>query len=204
MIPSDQELMASIVNRDTAAFERLVARYGEMLRGHLRRMVRDEATAGDLLQEALVRVWSHAGQWQGRGSLKAWLMRIVTNQALNHLQAAQRRREQPLEAPRDRVSGYDDEDDDQPYVPRWMIDPAAGPEMDAERSEQAELLRNAIDALPPEKRTVFYLAHQADMDMRAIAETLGIPEGTAKSRLHYTMKTLLERWKEFTTEEEPQ
>lgn len=201
MLPSDQDLMAAIRNREEEAFERLVTRYGGLMRAHLLRMIRDEAIAGDLLQESLIRVWNHAGQWQGRGKLKAWLLRIATNQALNHLQSAQRRREQPLEVPGDRVVNTDD-DDDQPLVPGWMIDPTAGPDMDAEQAEQAALLRNAIDALPPEKRTVFNMAHRDDMDMRTIAETLGIPEGTAKSRLHYTMKTLLEQWKEMTTDEE--
>ena len=201
-MPSDRELMASIKNRDAEAFEQLVMRYGDLLHAHLRRMVRDEATTRDLLQEVLIRVWNHAGQWQEQGKLKAWLMRIATNQALNYLQTMQRRREQPFEVPRDNSYRADDDDDDQPHVPRWMIDPTAGPDIDTERAEQTELLWNAIETLPPEKRAVFYLAHQTNMDMRMIAEKLGIPEGTAKSRLHYTMKTLLERWKEITTDSE--
>ena len=202
MQPSDQELMVSIRNRDEEAFDQLVTRFGEMMRAHLVRMVRDEAAAGDLLQEALVRVWNNAAQWEGRGTLKGWLMRIATNQSLNYLQAKQRRREQPLEVPSDNPVYSEDGDDEKPFVPRWMIDPSADPDSDVEWAERSERLRETIAALPPEKRTVFYLAHQSDMDMEAIANMLGIPEGTVKSRLHYTMKNLMKTWNDMTTETE--
>jgi RNA polymerase sigma-70 factor (ECF subfamily) len=196
---SEQDLMNAVARRDADAFEALVSRYGDMLRRHLTGMVRDEAAAGDLFQEVLVRLWSRADQWKGRGALRSWLLRIATNLALSHLETAHRRREQPLETPEERAG----EEDDQPMMPPWLIDRRARPDLDAEQAEHARLLQSALDALPPEKRTVFFLAHETDLDMRAIAERLGIPEGTAKSRLHYAMKTLLARWKELDQETFP-
>jgi RNA polymerase sigma-70 factor (ECF subfamily) len=81
-----------------------------------------------------------------------------------------------------------------------MIDPAATPDVQLERVEQHRLLWGLIDTLPTEKRTVFRLVHEADMNIQAIAETLGIPEGTVKSRLHYTLRELLQRWREIAAE----
>jgi RNA polymerase sigma-70 factor (ECF subfamily) len=66
-----------------------------------------------------------------------------------------------------------------------------------ERWERQQLIKNALDALPPEKRTVFRMVYRENMDRSLVAETLGIPEGTVKSRLHYVMKNLMERWKDF-------
>lgn len=194
--------MESVQAQDESAFEELTARYGERIRRQLVGMVRDESAAGDLLQEVLVRVWRNASQWEGRGALLGWLMRIATNQALNHLQSKRRRRETSLEIPREGPYASGDGDDEQPYTPRWMVDPTGGPDRDVEQRERSEALRSAIASLPPEKREVFRMAHEYDMDMRSISETLGIPEGTVKSRLHYIMKDLTKQWDEMTTDTE--
>ena len=82
-----------------------------------------------------------------------------------------------------------------------MIDAASlGPEAMLEQAEQSELLQGLVDGLPEEKREVFRLVHEVEMDIRETAATLGIPEGTVKSRLHYTMKRLAREWKELAIE----
>ena len=78
-----------------ARFKQLYAQYGEGILRHVARMVRSDA-AQDLVQEAFLRAWQRAEQWDGRGTFKAWLYRIATNLALNHLRTVRRRREQPL------------------------------------------------------------------------------------------------------------
>ena len=197
MKQSDQDLMDGVVRREEAAFEALVTLYGEDLKRQLIRMVRDEATTHDLLQEVFVKVWERAEQWEGTGSLRSYLYRIATNQALNHLQMLRRRSEQALEPPVDRG---DKDDGDEKITPHWLVDPHARPDLDAEQAEHTQLLRNAIAALPPERQTVFFMAHIDDRSMADIADTLGIAEGTVKSRLHYTMKMLTTYWKELDQE----
>ncbi|PON14193.1 hypothetical protein C2W62_30370 [Candidatus Entotheonella serta] len=79
-----------------------------------------------------------------------------------------------------------------------MVDhTAVPPDTNLERAEQHRLLRRWVDALPDEKRTVFHLIHEAGMDIQSVAETLNIPAGTVKSRLHYTMKTFIQQWREM-------
>jgi|GEM_PF-794115 len=187
MQSSDWDLMEAVKRRDADAFETITARYGEEIRMRLLRMVRDESTVHDLWQETCVRLWERASQWSGKGSLRAYLLKIAVNLALNHIETIQRRRELPLriaEAP-----PYGEED--QTYIPHWLIDPNAQPGLDTEQAERTRLLRNAKNALPPEKRAVFLMADQDDMSMRDIADMLNIPIGTAKSRLHYAIKHLM-------------
>lgn len=184
---SDETLMAGILVRDARAFEALFDRYAEALHRHVCFMLHDEAAAYDVVQEAFLRVWLRAEQWDGRGAPRAWLYRIATNLALNSLRAEQRRRELPLELPPD----PDDDEDTGGFVPAWMVDNATlGPEAAVERSEQRAFYRHALARLPDDKREVFHLVHELEMSLRDAADALDIPEGTVKSRLHYARQAL--------------
>jgi RNA polymerase sigma-70 factor, ECF subfamily len=192
-VSSDRDLVDQILERDAHAFEALLARYREPIRRHLLRFTRDDAAAQDLVQEVFLRVWTRAAQWDGRGAFKAWLYRIATNLALNHLRTLRRRHEQPLEI-------EDDDEDEGDLVPAWMVDASAlGPDAAVETTEEWERIRRLIDTLPDAKREVFRLVHEMEMTVRDAADELGIPEGTAKSRLHYAKKRLARDWQEMET-----
>jgi len=194
---SDQALMEDICRRNATAFETLLARYQEQIRRHIGRAVRDESATEDLLQETFLRVWTCAEQWDGRGEFKGWLFRIATNLALNHLRTVRRRKQQPLELTPDEA----DDDDYEPTDPDWLIDTSLPrPETTLERLERSSLLWQLVDGLPKDKREVVYRVYQQEMDIRAVAEETGIPEGTVKSRLHYSIKQLARQWKELVDE----
>lgn len=195
-LESDQELIERIQERDATAFETLFARYSEAIRRHAARMVRDENAAEDIVQEVFLRVWTCAEQWDNQGEFRAWLFTIARNLALNHLRTVQRRRQQSLEIPADEI----DEEDESP-IPSWLIDTASlGPDAMLEQVEQYELLRRLVDELPEEKREAIRLFYETEMGIREIAFTLGIAEGTVKSRLHYATKRLAQKWKEIAIE----
>ena len=191
--PSDQDLIERVLERDGRALEMLFERYGEMIRRHLARMAGDSAVAQDLLQETFLRVWTRAAQWDGRGSFKAWLYRIATNLALNHLRSMRRRKEQPLE-----IAGEWDSDADEYVSPAWAIDAAAPePEDVLEMTERHERYRRLVDRLPEEKREVLHLVHEVEMSLQDAADELGIPEGTVKSRLYYAKQRLAQEWRDL-------
>jgi RNA polymerase sigma-70 factor (ECF subfamily) len=195
-MPSDQNLMERVCKRDARAFEALFERYGELIRRHLARITRDDATAQDLVQEVFLRVWTRAAQWDGRGPFKAWLYRIATNLALNHLRSVRRRREQPLDTP-DELA----DDEEENSIPAWMIDDSAlGPEIILELAERRERLRRLVGRLPDEKREVFRLVHEMELSMRDAADELGVPEGTVKSRLYYAKQRLAREWRDQETD----
>ncbi len=195
---SDEDLITRILAGDAEAFEILLERHGEPIRRHIARMLRDETAADDLTQEVFLRVWTRAEQWSGKGAFRAWLYRVATNLALNHLRSRRRRRQQPLEVPR---ASFDDEDETP--VPGWMVDAAAlGPDAWLELDERRQLCRRLIDSLPEDKRRVLQLLHEEEMDVRSVAESLGIPPGTVRSRLHYALKRLAQQWEALQSDEE--
>jgi RNA polymerase sigma-70 factor (ECF subfamily) len=194
--PSDQDLIERVLERDGRALEALFERYGEMIRRHLARMAGDSAVAQDLLQETFLRVWTRAAQWNGRGSFKAWLYRIATNLALNHLRSARRRKEQPLE-----IAGEWDSDADDYVSPAWAVDAdTPEPEDVLEMAERHARYRRLVDRLPKEKREVLHLVHEMEMSLQDTADELGIPEGTVKSRLYYAKQRLAQEWRELDIE----
>ena len=186
---SDADLAKRILERDAHAFEILLERHQGAIQRHLNRITHDATTAQDLVQEAFLRVWTRTAQWDGRGSFKAWLYRIATNLALNHLRTVRRRREEPL--------GHegDPDLDEGDRGPAWLADSAV-PGLDAvlERSEDLERLRRLVRALPDNKRALLRLVHEMEMTVRDAADELGIPEGTAKSRLYYAKQRLARDW----------
>ena len=179
---SDPRLIERIQEGQAEAFELLYERYAEAVRRQLCYIVGEEPAAEDLLQETFLRVWTRAGQWNGQGTVKGWLFRIATNLALNHLRTRRRRPEQPLELPDTLV----EDEDDLPDTPAWLVDSASlGPEAVVEHAERGTRLRQIIGELPEEKRELLRLVHQMELSLREAADELGIPEGTAKSRLYY-------------------
>jgi RNA polymerase sigma-70 factor (ECF subfamily) len=181
MALSDRELIALVAAHDEAAFEQLCAVYREPLLRHLVRMVRAPEVAEDLLQDTLLRIWTHADQWDGRGVLRAWLFRVATNVALNALRTARRRPQAQRQFPNEA------EDDMHAH---WLADSAIGPDEAVERAEERSRLRALVARLPEEKREVLRMVHGDEMAIGDVARTLGIPPGTVRSRLHYATRRL--------------
>jgi len=200
MKPSDANLIARILDRDTDAFDMLYARYGEKIRLRLLRIVREESVAQDLAQEVFLRVWTRVEQWRGEGVFAGWLNRMATNLALNHLRSIRRRREHSLEIPKET---YDWDDEEGIQVPGWMIDTVTlGADEMVVLQEQHEMIQNLLECLPEEQQEVIRLVVDAQVDIQSAADTLGIPEGTVKSRLYYAKKRLVKEWKDMEIKEE--
>lgn len=198
MAHTDSYLLHLIGQQNAEAFEIFLARHRTAVCRHVQRMVRNADAADDMAQEVFLRVWLRADQWDGRGSCTGWLLRIATNLALNHLRTQRRRRELPLESPSHPHVGSDYEGD-----PTWADDAMTlGPETLCLQQEQLQVLQTLIDALPIEKREVIRLVHEAEMELREIAEHLGVPEGTVKSRLYYARKALQHEWRDLGMEDE--
>lgn len=182
--PSDTQLIQRIQGQDSEAFEVFHLRYRQAIRIHIARIVRDDTIAQDLVQEVFLRVWTRANQWDGRGKVRGWVYRIATNLSLNHLRSVKRHPQQPLEIPAD-------ESDEDVSIPSWMIDTSAlTPEVLFEGAEQQRMVWALIEDLPPEKREVFQMVYDDEMDLRSVASALEIPEGTVKSRLYHSRKSL--------------
>ncbi len=192
MNPADAELIKKILDGDTSAFDTLYSRYVQKIRSRLKRILREESVVEDLVQETFLRVWTRAEQWQGRGAFGGWLSRLATNLALNRLRSMRRLRESPLEITK---RAFDAEEDDELQAPSWMVDASTmGADELVALREEREMIQRLVDRLPEEQREVIHLVIDVEMDIRGAADALGIPEGTAKSRLHYAKKRLGREW----------
>jgi len=190
-MPTDRDLVERVRAGDGAAFDILFERHSPRVRGRVLRIVRDGAAADDLLQDVFLRLWTRAGQWEQRGPLRAWLLRMAANLALNHLRSVRRRRQRPLAPPAEGDEGEED------TLPGWMVDAASLPPDElAQRAEERGTFRGLIDALPDGQRDVLRLAAEHEMEINEIADELDIPPGTVKSRLHYARARLAREWKE--------
>lgn len=190
---SDRDLVRRVVAGDPCAFEALFKRYGEKVRRRLMGMTRSAHTADDLTQETFLRLWTRAEQWSGTGPFGAWLLRVATNLALNHLRSVRRHPRTPLMAP-----STPQDDESEQLLPGWMIDASTmGPDAVAEQLERRGLLRRLVDQLPEEKRDVVRLVYDAQMEIREVSDTLGIPPGTVKSRLHDARRKLAREWEKL-------
>jgi len=192
MPASDEQLLARIREHDSEAFDELFRRYHDALYGHVLRIVRDADLARDVVQEALLRVWTRADTWQSSGSCRSWLFRIAANVALNQIRASHRRREAPL--PEGLTGDPASEDEG------LAADPEPGPDARAVRAEERAVLDRLIEALPADKREVVRLSLASDNDLESVSSALSIPRGTVKSRLYYARKLMSDEWKEMAPE----
>jgi RNA polymerase sigma-70 factor (ECF subfamily) len=159
---SDDDVLALVADGDRRALAELYDRLAGVAYGLARRVLRDEALAEDAVQDAFLQVWRAAGRFESaRGSARAWILTLVHRRAVDLVRREQRRRGEPLE-------------------PADVEDPAAtdAPWLRLER----ERVRRALDKLAPLQRQVLELAYWGGLTQSEIAERLGEPLGTIKSR----------------------
>jgi RNA polymerase sigma-70 factor, ECF subfamily len=173
---SDLALVRRIADGDRAAFQQLMRLHNTALFRSARAIVRDDADAEDVLQEAYISAFRHIGDFRGDSRLSTWLTRIVINQALGRLRA--RRRDNVVELLDDRPPGA--------APSRELVmdeDQEASPELGAMRTELRRLLERKIDALPLAFRTAFILREVEEMTIEETAECLAIPAATVRTRV---------------------
>jgi RNA polymerase sigma-70 factor (ECF subfamily) len=159
-----------------AFFEALVEAHYRRIYNLIYRMVRSETDAADLTQETFVRVYRALPRLRAEGAQTAWIRRIATNLCLDFLR---RRRAAPS------VSSLDArQTEESDTLLSWDIpDPSSEPDRVFASKERASMLCRAVDSLPEDYRTVVVLHHIEEMRVEEIADALGVPAGTIKSRL---------------------
>jgi RNA polymerase sigma-70 factor (ECF subfamily) len=171
---------------DRAAFARLIDAFKDRIYGYVYRMLGDAEEAEDVAQETFVRAFQSLGSFRGAASFHTWLYRIASNLAIDVARRNKRQNngtfslDEPLES------------DDGDYE-REIADESAGPEQVTTTREMQELVRNAIAELPEKLRSVVVLYELQGENYEDIAEILGCPLGTVKSRLFNARAQLKDR-----------
>jgi RNA polymerase sigma-70 factor (ECF subfamily) len=172
--PSDEQLLAAWNGGRRDALDELFRRYRQPAYRVAHRLLGNEADSLDAVQEGFIKALTHLQSFQGRSSFKTWLLRVVSNAALD-LGRQRGRREMRSLGPAEVERG--------PVV-------ADEPTRGLERADLRHLLDQALAALPEAQRQTFVLHADGGLSYREVAETLGISIGTVMSRLFYARQKL--------------
>jgi RNA polymerase sigma-70 factor (ECF subfamily) len=172
---SDPEIVQRILAGDHAAFELLMRRYNRVLYRTARSILKDDAEAEDVLQEAYLLAYRALNKFRGESNLSTWLTRIVINEAIARSRKTARR------AVIIELGSAPQWDNDAAKV--HMKEPfTESPEQAALRAETRRLIERKIDELPDAFRTVFMLRALEEMTVEEAAICLDIPEATVRTR----------------------
>ena len=167
---SDEEVVARVLQGESALFEIIMRRYNQRLYRVARAILRDDGEAEDVMQDAYVRAYQHLNQFAGRAKFSTWLTRIAVHEALSR----SRRR-----------SRFDDLDTAvESNGDRIMTSTDPSPEQQAFSGELKTLLETAVLALPEHYREVVVMRDVEEMSTNEVAVVLDISEENVKVRLH--------------------
>ena len=194
-IPSgDAVLVERLRAGDPQACETLVREYGGRMLATARRLVGTEEDARDVVQEAFIAAFRAIDTFAGAARLSTWLHRIVINAALMRLRSRRRRREESIDG---LLPRFDEEGCWAEPVSPWDT----SSDVLFERRETRAMVRNAVDRLPVNYRSVLILRDIEELDTGETASLLGVTPNAVKTRLHrarQALRTLLQR--EFLSE----
>ncbi len=186
---SDERLVEAYRDGESSAFAVLVERYHDDLIRFLVRLMGSRAAAEDAFQEAFLQVHASAETFDTSRRFKPWLFTIAANKGRDALRKSTRRKALDLSAP---VRGGGD--GDRTYVDLLEID-VPPPGSGVEAREQGAMVQRAIDEMPHALREILLLAYFQRMSYAQIAESLEIPLGTVKSRLHSAVASFASKWR---------
>jgi RNA polymerase sigma factor (sigma-70 family) len=180
---SDEALVALVARGDDVALAELYERFGRVAYGLALRVVRDTSLAEDVVQEAFLAVWRSAGRFVAeRAKASTWILTLVHRRAVDLVRREQPRRAEPLEAA-PQASSETTEDQ------AWL------------RLQQTRV-REALRKLPDQQREALELAYFGGFTQSELADRLGEPLGTIKSRMFSGLARLRELLAETGYEEE--
>jgi len=170
----DAELVARVQRGDKRAFDLLVLKYQRKIMRLLSRMIRDPAEIEDVAQEAFIKAYRALPQFRGDSAFYTWLYRIAINTARNWQASNARRPSAP---------NVIDTEDGETFSQIDNLTDISTPESLMASQQIVETVNAAISALPEELRTAIVLREIEGMSYEDIAQSMGCPIGTVRSRI---------------------
>jgi RNA polymerase sigma-70 factor, ECF subfamily len=174
---SDEALIGRIASGDRLAMQVLFARHHVRVYRFVLRLVRNDATAEDLISEVFLEVWRGARKFEGRSTVSTWMLSIARFKALSVL-----RHRSDRELDEETAGAIEDQADD--------------PEIALAKKDKGAALRRCLSKLSAEHREIIDLVYYHEKSVAEVAEIVGIREPTVKTRMFYARKKLSEFLKE--------
>jgi RNA polymerase sigma-70 factor (ECF subfamily) len=187
----DAALLARARAGDRAAMSNLLTAHKDRLYAVCMRMVADETVAADLTQDTLVKIIQGLPGYDARSQLTTWMIRIAMNTCLSYLRARKLRRHASLDSP-----GPASLDSEWSSAAESVPSREPRPGLGVEHHEHRAIVSRALTELDPEHRAVLVLRDVQGLDYEQIADAVGVPVGTVKSRIfraRAALRELIER-----------
>ena len=182
----DQNLVQRVQRGDKVAFEMLFTKYQRRVSRLVSRFVRSEAEVEDIVQESFIKAYRALASFRGDSAFYTWLYRIAVNTAKNHLVSASKR---PIS-----LTQFEKNDDDDFQEDIFMSD-AATPESELITKQIAETVNKSMNELPADLREAIMLREIEGMSYEDIADAMGCPIGTVRSRIFRAREAISEKIK---------
>jgi RNA polymerase sigma-70 factor (ECF subfamily) len=176
----DDQLMERLRDRDIGAFDALNERYGDLVYSVALRVVGDTYVAEDVAQEVFLRVWRRPEHFDlRRGKLVTWLLSVTRNRSIDE------RRSQGRRLRHEALPSTTEEEDVLP-----SMDDRDDPALVTVLSDERQAVRSALEVLPAEQKLAIQLAYFGGLTQQEVAERLGQPLGTVKTRIRLGMRKM--------------
>lgn len=182
-VEDEQQLVLAARGGDPLAFEALVLKYQDRIYRLIQRLVSGADAVDDLAQEVFIRAYRSLGDFKGESSLYTWLYKIALNLCRNHYRTRGRR---PAHEELDEADGA-----------TGLVAGGGTPEEEVFRREFWEQLRRALEELPAEQREAVVFCDLEGMSYEEMAEVMGVPVGTVRSRIFRGRRALQQRLAAF-------
>ena len=170
-IYTEEELVALLKQQSNDAFNYLYQHYSDVLYGVVRRVIYDEQTSQDVLQEVFVKIWTNIAQYNpGKGRIYTWMINIARNAAIDKLRSKGEIMKGKIQTGEDIVNNVQ--------------------KGTTQQSTDTIGLRTAVAGLPPDYQAIVELAYFKGYTLDEISKKLSIPLGTVKTRMRHAMQVL--------------
>lgn len=174
---SDRHLLDAIAAGDRLAMRTLYQRHNVRVFRFVMRLIGDEIRAEDVVSEVFLDVWRQAGRFEGRSQVSTWILGIARYKAISVLRQRS-----------------DEELDDE--TAEGIADMADDPEQVLGKKDSGALLRKCLTQLSPEHREVIDLVYYHEKSVQEVAEIVGVPQNTVKTRMFYARKRICEMFEQ--------
>jgi RNA polymerase sigma-70 factor (ECF subfamily) len=188
---TDEALMEQFQKGSSDSFATLLERHRRGIYNFVLRHVGDQGTAEDLLQDTFLRVVQGADSYKLESKFTTWLYTIARNLCVDHARKMRFRRHKSLDQPTCEAEA------EGPTLMDRVAGPGAPPDRSAIGTELQVRLSLAIATLNDEQREVFLMREYSNLPFKEIAEVVGVPENTVKSRMRYALEHLRKQLSEY-------